>query len=220
MFSKKRRSRAFLITVSQETGNIKLEKKLESLLNPNNLEFRKSRKGTYLIIRKQVKKTAYEQPQTINVPKDEPIPGTPAPTEARIPAVAVQSAAISVKGRVFDAKGDGLPGVSIVVKGTNRGVTTDASGDYQVTIDDANSALIFSFVGFASQEVVVGNRTTLDIVMSENVNALEELVVVGYGEQSRKRPGWLGGRIEQKNFGDVGVSNTSQLLQGKIAGVR
>ncbi|SEJ55570.1 TonB-linked outer membrane protein, SusC/RagA family [Dyadobacter sp. SG02] len=208
------------IVVTPETGNVKFEKRLESLLNPNNLEFRKSRKGTYLIIKKQAKKAASEQSQTTELTNDFPVPGTPAPVEVRVAAADVRIAAIPVKGRVLDAKGDGLPGVSIVVKGTNRGVTTDASGNYQVTVDDASSALIFSFVGFASQEVVVGNRTTLDVVMTENVNALDELVVVGYGEQSRKDLVGSVGVLSRKNFGDVGVSNTSQLLQGKIAGVQ
>ena len=70
------------IAVTQETGSVKFEKRLESLLAPNNLEFRKSKKGTYLIIKKQVRKTISEQAQTTEVIKEAPMPGTPAPVSS------------------------------------------------------------------------------------------------------------------------------------------
>ncbi|TLV02529.1 SusC/RagA family TonB-linked outer membrane protein [Dyadobacter luticola] len=208
------------IPAAPESNTGKLEKRLEGLLNPNQLEFKKSGRDTYLIVKKPVRKTAYEEEK----------PATPGSEEAMLPAPTIpaevrfspqrQVVEIPVKGRVLDSKGDGLPGVSIVVRGTNRGVISDNAGNYTVSVDHANAVLIFSFVGFTSQEIPVGNRSTIDITLAENVNALEEFVVVGYGEQSRKDLVGAVGVVSRKSFGDVGVSNTSQLLQGKVAGVQ
>jgi TonB-linked SusC/RagA family outer membrane protein len=209
-----------VIPQATELNNGKLEKRLESLLNPNNLEFRKSGKGTYLIIRKPLKKTVSEENSEPQSTRIENVHLIQQDMSHETHAAERQVIVIPVKGRVLDAKGDGLPGVSIVVKGTNKGVTSDISGNYQVFLDDESAVLIFSFVGFKSQEIPVGNRSTLDIVLTENINALEELVVIGYGEQSRKDLVGSVGVIGRKSFGDVGVSNTSQLLQGKIAGVQ
>ncbi|TKT90815.1 SusC/RagA family TonB-linked outer membrane protein [Dyadobacter frigoris] len=208
------------ISSANESGNEKLEKRLEALLNPNNLEFKRSGKGTYLIVKKSGKKTAFEQPSETDKTPGEPVQSLPLNAVEDKNSTERQVVVIPVKGRVLDSKGDGLPGVSIVVKGTNKGVTTDISGNYQIFVDDESAILIFSFVGFKSQEVPVGNRSTVDLVLTENVNALEELVVIGYGEQSRKDLVGSVGVLGRKNFGDVGVSNTSQLLQGKIAGVQ
>ncbi|WP_439583430.1 SusC/RagA family TonB-linked outer membrane protein [Dyadobacter bucti] len=208
-----------IVPVPEKT-NGKLEKRLETLLTPNNLEFKRSGHGTYLIIRKHHgKATAEESRASSSIREEAPLMTPPAPAEEK-PMAARQIIAIPVKGRVLDSKGDGLPGVSIVVKGTAKGVTSDVSGNYQVNLDDESAVLIFSFVGFKSQEIAVGNRSTIDVVLLENVNALEELVVIGYGEQSRKDLVGSVGVVGRKSFGDVGVSNTSQLLQGKIAGVQ
>jgi TonB-linked SusC/RagA family outer membrane protein len=208
------------IPVTAESSPVKLEKKLETLLNPNSLEFKKSGKGTYLIIKKPVGKSIVQEIKITSSASAESFE-TVIPQRSEILPLATEHVmAISVKGRVLDGKGDGLPGVSIIVKGTNKGVTSDFSGNYQISVDDENAALIFSFVGFASQEIVVGTRSAIDVVLTENVNALEELVVIGYGEQSRKDLVGSVGVLGRKNFGDVGVSNTSQLLQGKIAGVQ
>jgi TonB-dependent SusC/RagA subfamily outer membrane receptor len=208
------------IPVTAESSPVKLEKKLETLLNPNSLEFKKSGKGTYLIIKKPVGKSIVQEIKITSSASAESFE-TIIPQRSEILPLATEHVmAISVKGRVLDGKGDGLPGVSIIVKGTNKGVTSDFSGNYQISVDDENAALIFSFVGFASQEIVVGTRSAIDVVLTENVNALEELVVIGYGEQSRKDLVGSVGVLGRKNFGDVGVSNTSQLLQGKIAGVQ
>ena len=203
-----------------EPSNVKLEKKLEALLSPNNLEFKKSGKGTYLIMKRPVRKPATEEQKETKGAKNET--GMLLPTDIPVenPATIKAVAEISVKGKVLDSKGEGLPGVSIVVRGTNKGVITDFAGNYQLSVDNEEAILLFSFVGFKSQEIPVGNKTTIDIVLVENVNALDELVVIGYGEQSRKDLVGSVGVLSRKNFGDVGVSNTSQLLQGKIAGVQ
>src|SRR5690606_38695047 len=88
-------------------------------------------------------------------------------------------------GRVTDEKGEGLPGVSIIVKGTSRGTTTDLEGQYTLTIPDENAVIVLSFVGYLNQEIEVGNRTTIDVSLEPDNRVLEELVVVGYGTQKK-----------------------------------
>ena len=90
-----------------------------------------------------------------------------------------------VSGKITDAAGASLPGVSVVVKGSATGVITDNGGSYNITIPE-NSTLVFSFVGMQNQEVVVGNKTSINIVLTEQTVGIEEVVAIGYGTK-RKR---------------------------------
>ncbi|MES2798252.1 MAG: TonB-dependent receptor [Bacteroidota bacterium] len=93
---------------------------------------------------------------------------------------------LNVTGTVTDTEaGGGVPGVTVLVKGTNRGTTTDAAGKYSLNDVSANNTLVFSAVGYESQEVVVGNRTQINIGLKTDVKALGEVVVVGYGTQTK-----------------------------------
>ena len=91
----------------------------------------------------------------------------------------------TVSGKVTDDSGEGIPGVNVVIKGTIIGSITDFDGNYQVSVDE-NSTLVFSFVGFASQEIEVGTRSVINIALSQDVRALDEVVVVGYGTQKKE----------------------------------
>lgn len=90
-----------------------------------------------------------------------------------------------VTGTVIDETGTPMPGVNIIEKGTTNGTTTDADGKYTLSVNDEKSTLVFSFIGYQTQEVVVGNRSTIDISMGTDAKSLEEVVVVGYGEQNK-----------------------------------
>ncbi|MCQ8757654.1 carboxypeptidase-like regulatory domain-containing protein, partial [Escherichia coli] len=103
----------------------------------------------------------------------------PKPVKENNPGVQ-QSIDKSVNGRVTDEKGDALPGVSIMVKGSNQGTTTDNDGNYRLTVPEGSVFLIFSFVGYQSQEVAV-DRTGIDIQLTADIKSLTEMVVVGYG---------------------------------------
>ena len=86
-----------------------------------------------------------------------------------------------VTGRVKDETGTGLPGVSVVLKGSQQGTTTDAEGQYTVAVTGTNPTLVFSFVGYLSQEVAVGNRSAIDLSLKADNKTLDEIVVIGYG---------------------------------------
>lgn len=92
---------------------------------------------------------------------------------------------ISVSGKVTDEKGDALPGVSILLKGTTRGATTDANGLYKISVPNENAVLVFSSVGHERTEIVVGRRLVIDVQLKSNEKALDEVVVVGYGTQKK-----------------------------------
>jgi TonB-dependent starch-binding outer membrane protein SusC len=93
-------------------------------------------------------------------------------------------APITVSGKVIDEAGVAIPGVNVVEKGTTNGITTDTDGKFSLTVDE-NATLIFSFIGFVTQEVAVKNRSNFDVQLVSDITSLDEVVVVGYGEQKK-----------------------------------
>jgi TonB-dependent starch-binding outer membrane protein SusC len=91
----------------------------------------------------------------------------------------------TVSGTVTDENSAAMPGVNILVKGTSQGTTTDASGKYKVNVSGDNTILVFSFIGYSTQEVPVGANSNFDLSLTPDVRALQEVVVVGYGEQKK-----------------------------------
>jgi len=125
----------------------------------------------------------------------------------------------NLTGTVNDAKGNPLPGVTIVLKGTTRGTTSDINGNYTIQVDNSQSVLVFSFVGFEPQEVTVGNRTKINVTMSEELVGLDEVVVVGYGTQSRATLTTSVTKLDTKVLANVPFANAASALQGNVSGV-
>lgn len=125
-----------------------------------------------------------------------------------------------VSGKVTDSKGNGLPGVTVILKGSQQGTVSDGEGNYSMRVPDDNAILIFSFIGYVSQEVLVGNKTTLDIVLKDDEKSLDELVVIGYGKQSTRQMSSSVSTVSGKDFSDLPVAQFTQKLQGKMAGVQ
>lgn len=125
-----------------------------------------------------------------------------------------------VRGRVTSAEDDSpLPGVSVVVKGTNKGVTTDPDGKYAISAPEG-ATLVFSFVGTVSQEVAIGSRTTLDIKLVSDTKVLSEVIVTAQGIVREKRAlGYSVATVESKSIQDRPQADVGRVLQGKIAGV-
>lgn len=125
----------------------------------------------------------------------------------------------SVSGKVVDSTGGGLPGVSVVVKGTTTGTITDMDGKYTLNNVPANATLLFSFVGMKSQEIVVGGKTLIDVTLADETIGLEEVVAVGYGTQAKKD---ITGSVSVVKTVDLlaapSASFTGQ-LQGRAAGL-
>lgn len=126
---------------------------------------------------------------------------------------------IAVKGRVTDDKGDPLPGVSIIVKGTTIGTTTATDGRYTLSVPNSSSVLAFSFVGYIPKETGVGNKTVIDITLAVDTKALEEVVVVGYGEMKRADLTTAQTSVSAKEIGRTVNTTIEQAIQGRAAGV-
>ncbi|MDR2969393.1 MAG: TonB-dependent receptor [Tannerellaceae bacterium] len=124
----------------------------------------------------------------------------------------------TVTGRVVDSQNEPLIGVSIQVKGTTTGNVTDIDGNYSISAS-AGATLVFSYVGFATQEIVVGNQTVVNVKMSEDTRSLEEVVVVGYGTLKRKEITSSIEVIRAEDFNQGASRNAMDLIQGKIAGL-
>ena len=123
----------------------------------------------------------------------------------------------SVSGRITAAEnGDPLPGVSILIKGTNQGTTTDNTGKYSIKILNANATLVLSFIGYVKQEIVVGARTTVDIALAVDDKALQEVVVVGYGTQQKVNLTGAVGVADAKRLQNRPIASAGEGLQGVI----
>lgn len=125
---------------------------------------------------------------------------------------------IMVRGVVKSAAGDPLPGVNILQKGSTNGTTTDASGKYSIILPEGDAILVFSFIGYISQEVAVNGRSNIDVSMVEDVKNLEEVVVVGYGVQRKSDITGSVGVASKKDL-EQPTFNVLQRLRGKVAGV-
>lgn len=133
---------------------------------------------------------------------------------------AVQAQTLSVKGRVTGVSdADPLPGVSVVIKGTQRGTTTNSDGAFQIDVPDQTTVLVFSFVGYKSVEETVGSRTDISIRLTPENKSLEEVVVVGYGTQSKRAVTGAVISVNYDKFKDRSFSNVTQSLAGTLPGV-
>ncbi len=125
-----------------------------------------------------------------------------------------------VRGKITDERGEALPGVNIILKDTRRGTTSTADGSFELTIPDGeNHTLIFSFVGYLSQEVEVGTRNVVEVDLKEDEKSLEEVVVVGYGTQQKKDLTGAVSMIQGEEIAARKTTQISQALQGAIPGV-
>ena len=167
---------------------------LDQILTPLGLEYEVS--GKIIILRRQEK-------------LDETPPSADAPKK-------------NISGKVLDEASQGLPGVSIVLKGTQTGTTTSGDGDFQLDLPDAsvaNAVLVFSFVGYKSQEIVLGSQTALVVNMALEDKSLQEIVVIGYGQVKKSD---LTGSVASIKAADINAypaTNLIQSLAGRAAGV-
>lgn len=125
---------------------------------------------------------------------------------------------VTITGKITSEDGE-LPGVNVIVKGTTQGTVTDVEGNYSLDVPDENSILVFSSVGYIQQEVAVGNQTIINISLTTDVTALDEIVVIGYGTQKKSD---LTGAISSVSGEDLNTVPSYSVLdqaQGRLAGV-
>jgi TonB-linked SusC/RagA family outer membrane protein len=124
-----------------------------------------------------------------------------------------------ITGQIKDAAGSALPGVNVLEKGTINGAITDANGNFAISVSSANSMLSISFIGYATQEVLVGTQNSVNIILAEAMSALDEIVVVGYSTQQRKSLTGSVSTVDAATLSESAATNPITRLQGKVAGV-
>lgn len=211
------------ISVNQLNSNNNAERNLSQVLRPLGLQVKKINKDTYVIISaKDSPKTTLQETSVPPLPtQSTPNYSTNLTEQVSLPNITVNiSEAVdkTVTGTVASETGERLPGVSVVLKGTQRGVATDVNGNFKIIVIDDNSTLIFSYIGFLKQEVIVGNRTAINVSLKPDNLALNEVVVVGYGEIKKSD---LTGAVVSVQSKDIVRANpvvAARAIQGQVAG--
>ena len=207
LFSYKNELIANDLPLTVEIKNEKVEDVLRKVLTPRNISFETVGKRQIILVRSmsnrnEVKENSLNQTEktTLNINNS-------------------NVADITIKGTIIDEKGEKLPGVSISVKGTTRGTTTNSNGEYSISVLDNKATLVFSFVGFLNQEIVVGNRTQINVVLLQDSKSLEEVVVVGYGTVKKSDITGSVSSIKAQEINAFPVQNATQSLNGRATGV-
>lgn len=188
--------------VSLDIENRKLGEILKELLSPRKILYRVQEGNDYIVLtqRKDDSMASLEE----NLENEE----------------SRDFGTTTITGSVKDASSqEPLPGVNIIVKNTTRGTTTDVDGKYAIDAEE-NDVLLFTFIGFETQEIVVGNQTQFNILMKPDATSLEELVVIGYGTQRKADVSGAIAKISGEDIQSRPVARVDQALQGQLAGVQ
>ncbi|MFB9863600.1 SusC/RagA family TonB-linked outer membrane protein [Rufibacter immobilis] len=180
---------------------LELEKNLALLLHPLGLKFERLTQGTYLIKEKE------------KAPQKEKAPSP----KSRAP---LATAALLVKGKVTDPDGEGMPGVSISLKSSGLGTVTNGEGQYSINVPNENDVLVFSFIGYIAQEIKVGGRTVIDVKLEPSASAIDEVVILGFGQKQKKiaQTGSTAS-ITTKELTQSPVANITNALAGRLPGL-
>lgn len=128
--------------------------------------------------------------------------------------------AINIAGRITSNNNEGIPAATILVKGTTIGTASGPDGRYSLSVPGPNTVLVVSSVGFVSQEVAVGQQTTINVTLADNVNALNDVVVVGYGTVKKSDVTGSVASLKEKDLTPGAIVNVQQAIQGRVAGVQ
>lgn len=136
------------------------------------------------------------------------------------PTVEIVIQGVTITGKVSESDtNEGLPGANVIVKGTSSGTVTDLDGNYSIEVPDGNATIVYSSVGYTTAEVAVGSRSTIDITLNVDVTSLDEIVVVGYGEQKKATITGAVSSVDGDIVRDYPTNNISQSLVGQVPGL-
>jgi TonB-linked SusC/RagA family outer membrane protein len=193
------------------------DKSLDALLQPLGLKFKKVEKNIYII---------FPASRSAKVSEIRQLPqssGGTAATGSIMQLASLQQipAAITITGKVTaQENGESLPGVNVLVKGTSVGAVTNGDGQYSITAPDGNGSLVFSYIGYTSEEVPINNRTVIDISLVADIKSLSEVVVTALGiKKETKKLGYAVASVTPEQINVNRTPNFMNALQGKMAGV-
>jgi TonB-dependent starch-binding outer membrane protein SusC len=195
----------------------KIDQALQEILNPVKLQFRKIGKDVYAIIpARHMEPGLPARPSEKTIP---PVSNMLLPALQQLPAVPV----FTISGRVTaQENGEGMPGVNVLLKGSSTGTTTNGEGNYTLSVPDAaaNGTLIFSYIGYTTEEVAINNQNVINVSLVADIKSLSEVVVVGYGTQKRSDITGSIASINNEEIRNIPATSLDQYLQGKAAGVQ
>jgi TonB-linked SusC/RagA family outer membrane protein len=208
------------------TSGKTVEKNLDLILQATGLTYKKVKDKTYVLL-KERKYASTETPPahndellTAHVSVNQVVRRSFGSLTERLRSLN-NVAELPIKGTIVDGKGEALIGVSVLVKGTNRGTSTDVSGKYEIMADDANTTLVFSFVGYVKKEVVVGTQSEINVTLLEDTQNLSEVIVTALGIKRDKRAlGYSVQEISGEAVSTAKEANLATTLAGKMAGVQ
>jgi TonB-linked SusC/RagA family outer membrane protein len=131
-----------------------------------------------------------------------------------------KNAAVSIRGTVTDETGETLVGANVVLKGTNVGTTTDVQGNYVFEVPDLTGTLVFSYIGYITQEVPINNRQVINVALMPDIQSLQEIQIVGYGTQAKAEVTSAIASVSSEEIKDMPLVGLDQALQGRAAGVQ
>ena len=196
-----------------------LEHILLSFLQPLQLNYKKLRQGYYIIYDES--KESLKRINRIK-PADTPTTGAYLPPPRRYltsQRLNVQAWVKPITGTVVDENSEPMPGVNILVKNTTTGTVTDIDGKYRLNAPDEATILVFSSIGYTTEEVNIGGQSIINLEMLPNIQALSEVVVVGYGTQQKQDITGAISSVSSSEIQKVPVTSFDQALQGKVSGV-
>ena len=202
---------------SATKGN-NLEETLQALLAPLSLQYKKIRPDYYVIKSQNqgVPKVPVNAPKRLN----QLLPPTPLLSKQWTSNISQRAIEKTITGQVTDlSTSETLPGVNVLVKGTTVGTVTDVEGNYRLTAPDDAEMLVFSSVGYAGEEVAIGNRTIINLALAPDIQSLSEVVVVGYGTQKQSQITGAVSTVSSEDIQSVAAPNFEQSLQGRTTGL-
>jgi TonB-linked SusC/RagA family outer membrane protein len=203
-----------------------LEEALKSLLKDTNLTFEKISRNFYVISPPPRPKSS--QINEINNTQPPALAGEASrkPVQSleqrvRPDLTSLRRKAVTISGRVISDTNEGIPGVNVVLKGTTTGAVTDMDGSYILSIPDGNEngTLIFSYIGYITEEVLISGRTTINVTLMPDIQSLSEVIVMGYGTQEKKDLTGSVSSLDSKLIASRQSIQLSDALQGTMAGV-
>lgn len=205
----------------EEFKNKELDQVLTEVLMPLKLQFKQLTEKHYVI-----KKSTEEAKKDVlkignqGINSSSPVPQRLTPQRLSQIRQQLQLLEKTITGTVTDGEdGEPLPGVNILAKGTNTGTVTNIDGGYRLTVSDEVNTLVFSSIGYLTQEIQIGNRSEINIELAPDVQSLQEIVVVGYGTQEKKDLTGAIGSVDGQKIAQRGTVNPMQAIQGQVAGV-
>ncbi|WPP50768.1 SusC/RagA family TonB-linked outer membrane protein [Catalinimonas niigatensis] len=197
--------------------NENLEAQLKTLLSPHHLNFKKLDESSYVIRQHEadpvIPKLKTREPGKPEVLKQMERHGMSG-------LMRLQLLEQTISGKVTDGEnGEPLPGVNVLAKGTTSGTVTDISGNYRLTVADVVTTLVFSSIGYVTEEMEINSRNSINLALMPDIQSLSEVVVVGYGTVKKSDLTGSVSSLKSEDFNQGAVSSVDQLIQGRAAGV-